>query len=46
MEFLHRVHRIAEVFEGVVRPEHAHFAVAKWPAHVVVGGDPTAVQID
>jgi hypothetical protein len=27
MEFLHRVDRVAEMFEGVVRPEDADFAV-------------------
>jgi hypothetical protein len=46
MEFFHRVDRIAEVFESVVRPEHANLTVAKRPALVEVGGDPSAVQID
>jgi hypothetical protein len=46
MEFLHRVDRIAEVFERVVRPEDADLAVAKRPARVGIGRDPAAVQID
>ncbi len=46
MEFLHRVDRVAEMFEGVMRPEDSHLAVAKRPASVEVGGDPAAVQVD
>jgi hypothetical protein len=46
MEFLHRVDRVVEVFEGIVRPEHAHLAVAKRPSRIEVGGDPATVQID
>ena len=39
MEFRHRVHRVAEMFEGIVRPEDADLAVAKRPALVEIGGD-------
>ena len=46
MEFLHRVDRIAEVFEGVVRPEYADLTVPEWPAIVEVGGDLATMQID
>ena len=46
MDFLHRVDRIAEVFEGVVRPEYADLAVAERPARVEIGGDSATTQID
>ena len=46
VKFLHRVDRIAEVFEGVVRLKRADLAVAKRPALVEISGDPSAVQID
>jgi hypothetical protein len=46
MEFLHRVDGVAKMVEGIVRPENAHFTVAKRPARVEVGGNPAAVQID
>lgn len=42
MEFLHRVDRIAEVFQGVVRTEHANLTVTKRPALVEIGGDLSA----
>jgi hypothetical protein len=46
MEFLHRVDRGAEMFEGIVRPENVHFTIAKRPARVEVGGDPAAEKVD
>lgn len=46
MEFRHRVDRVAEMFEGIVRPEHTDLAFAKRPAIIQVGGDPAAVQVD
>lgn len=45
MEFLHRVDRIAEVFEGVVRLEHSHFTDAKGRASVEFGDDLSTVEI-
>ena len=46
MNLPHRVDRIPKVFQGVVRSEHANFAVAKWPTLVQIGHDLTAMQID
>ena len=46
MDLPHRVDRIAEVFEGVVRPEGADLTVPERPAFVEIGNDSTAVQID
>ncbi len=37
MGLFHRVNGIVEMFEGVVRPEHADLA-AEWPGFVEVGG--------
>lgn len=46
MEFLHRVDRIAQMFEGVVRPKDSDLAVAKRPALVEIGRDPSAMQVN
>ena len=46
MDFLHRVNRIVEVFEGVVRLEHADLAIGKRPAIAEIGGDPFTVEVD
>ncbi len=46
MEFLHRMNRVAEMFEGVVLPEDANFPVRTRPSLVEIGGDRSAVQID
>ena len=45
VDLAHRVDRIAEVFEGVVRPNHTHLAVAKRPAPVEFDGNLSIVEI-
>lgn len=44
MEFLHRVDRIAEMFEGLMHPEDAHFATFIWSALVEIDGNPPAMH--
>lgn len=43
MEFLHRVDRIAEMFEGIVRPEHTRLVGTKLFAVLEDGVDSAAV---
>ena len=46
VSFLHRVDRVAKVFEGVVGTEDSDLAVAEGPALVEVGCDVGAVEVN